>query len=351
MVHSITTDKGEVEMPKTETAPEFDADFTQLIERIKVKAIAGEDTAELVKEAKSVKDAWKGESGPTTNKGRKAMLAAIEEAAAAKPAALEGTVQTSAEVALADTQEVGDIEGGEELFSTATEKFVSGVRLHLKASDTAAEIADVVVDLRSRSLYKGKPDMLANGPAARKFKSAILEASAEAAKTDGADVDDVEAAIRKLGKAIDNAMSHAMVTYVRELKPGTPEAERFAAIAEAHPELSLSEAVRAEYGIAEKSKRELDREKSARLRELAAAGSEPEEDVEPKPAADHETPKDFVEVEKIEKAAAKIGKQPGQLEDDELETLKKKIDAMTKKLIKLSDVFEDEMKRRAAEEA
>jgi len=351
---------------------EFSPEFAALVERIKVKAIAGEDTAALVKEAEDAASAFKGENGGKTTAGRKAMRDAYREAVNAQPATpapLEGTVVTGAERA-ADTATWQEIPDAPELLDNAAGKFIAGTNLHLKTADTAAEIARIILDARSRATHKGKPDMLARGAAARGFKPAILTEAVRVymEQHPDADVDDVKIAGDKMDTAINNALRNELVYWARNLTDKSEDAERFAFALEGKPEgTTLAEAVRAEYGIATESPAEKMKARSRELREAAerkalesgegsGESGEGDEGAGEGSASAPDKPKEVAQIDKIVKAVDHIaeasdkGAKLAALEEESLESIKSRLEAEAARLIRLAGRYADEIKRRAEEE-
>lgn len=372
------TDKGETEMAAktTETtAPaadvEFGEEFADLVDRIRAVAIAGEDTAELVAEAKSMRDAWKGAKAADTNKGRKAMLALIEEAAAT-PKALSGSVVLSTEAGIPDTDDYTKDPELVELREAAIEKMVTGVKTQLKAGAIARETAQVFIKSRAAVTYKGAPDMLAQSKASKDLSRDTYKAVGESLAKMGVSAEEVSAAVDGFKRSVQNVMQDELVKWTRQLDAPENAAmrERFAKMIEAAQERAERLAIEAA-------------EEAAAERELSgetedAEDAEPEADTEPEAESeavevepidagkvireayglpDESTLErrstkatgptaDFNELRKIKNGAGKLTAEPGGLSDEELAKMEKEVEAAETVLMRRLMALRAERSRR-----
>ncbi|MFI8830559.1 hypothetical protein ACIGPN_05975 [Streptomyces afghaniensis] len=200
---------------------------------------------------------------------KKDMRAAWRGAAQAKP-----KPEPKAEVAhreAAPVKEYTDFEGVPELVNMGAEKVAEGVRLHIKTSTTAKEIAEVILDMWRRIPNKdGFPDITGTSDPAKKASSALYKAAGEALQ--GEDEFDVERAVKALIRSVQTQRTDVRAKYLRSLDEDSPEAEEerqhFAKLLESKPEgTPVSEFIANHYGVSLKGELEKARERQRELRE------------------------------------------------------------------------------------
>lgn len=351
------------ETTTTVDSPETAEEFAALIERIIVKAKAGEDTAELVTEARAMKDAWKGDSAAKTNKGRKAMLAVIDAAAAtpASPAPVSGTVVLAGETggSLETANDTVDYTTDAELVDLrdqAAEKWVGGIRAHIKVGQMARETARLMIDMRSRIIYKGKPDLKAEGGPARQISKDMAEAVRKALPELSEEEQNQHA--NAFLTSIRNVMQDEVIKWTRAIEPGSPEAERFAPIIEAAVEertaaLELEAAKSPEEGEpvaggeGEPEIEPLDVGKVIReaygYPEVSAIEAKSRKTVEGALA-------DFAELKKVKTSVKKLAVAPGGLSDEELAQMAREIEEVDTELSRRLLALRVEVARRKGDQ-
>jgi hypothetical protein len=144
-------------------------------------------------------------------------------------------------------------EGVSELVSMGAERVAAGVRLHIKTSTTAKEIAGIILDMWRRIPNKdGNPDITGASDAAKKASSALYKAAGEALA--GEDAYEVEQSVKKLMRAVQTQRTDARAEYLRSLDEDTEDAaeERahFAKLIETNKDGGpVSEFLAAHYGV------------------------------------------------------------------------------------------------------
>jgi hypothetical protein len=148
-------------------------------------------------------------------------------------------------------------EGVTELITLGAEKIAEGVRLQVKASTTAKEIASVALDMWRRIENKaGNPDIKGDSDPAKKASSALKKAAGEALARDNRGVDgyDVEESLKKLWRSVQDQRSDVRAEYLRGLDADTEDAaaERAAfgkILADKPDDVPASEWVAKSYGV------------------------------------------------------------------------------------------------------
>ncbi|MFJ9318815.1 hypothetical protein [Streptomyces globisporus] len=281
--HVSNTDRGETDMAET-TATKLDvtedagkAALEQIDANIeRARSLAESDNAEaleeLGKETESIISSLVGKGSIKAKKEKRdawKAAAVLPEKAPAK--AVEGKV-------VAKTWD--QYEGTQELINLGAEKLAEGVRLNLKASTVAAEVAAVTFDAWTRMENKaGDPDLMGAGDASKKFSGAMLRMAGEGFER----TYDNEKALEKLARSAQDQRSDVRAAWLRSLDEDTKEgAERRALVAkklEGKPDdVPASEWVAKAYNtstIGQTEKRRLEHaEKRKRAAELEAAQSE-----------------------------------------------------------------------------
>lgn len=189
---NITTPEGKAEVEDIEAS----------IERIRVLALAGSDTADLPDEAE-------GRISELTGKGsveiRKQLRDLLREATAVQPTS----------VALAG-ESYKAFDGVEDLVSKAAEEVSSAVTRLKDVGSQAKVVADLVVSMRLRVIHPktGLPDLAGRSQMARNAVSDVY-APAKAALTKE-DVDGNDA-IKALQSSVGNQARNVTVNYLRSL--------------------------------------------------------------------------------------------------------------------------------------
>lgn len=182
-----------------------------------------------------------------------------------------------AEVVVLETRDYHDAEGVEELVEMGAQRFAEGVRLHVKSSDLAKDVARMLLDMRVRMTDKtGAPDIKAASHGAKEASKDMYAAAGEMFRKGGEVSEfDAKAALLKLQKSVQNQMPTVRAEYLASLDTDAEEAARFAKILEAAPEgTPASKAVADHYGVELKSRYMLDKERfEAEVGEAASPGA------------------------------------------------------------------------------
>lgn len=214
------------------------------------------ETEALIKEIK----------GTGSQKRKKELTDQLTEASEAKPGAEVEKVHEGT-VAL-ETQDYTTVPGVKELISKGAQDLSEGVRLHLKAADTARHTAEVLLEMRLKMQDKhGAPDLAARSNAAKQAAQAMYGEVREANNLE--DSFENRDAVKKLMRAVQYQMSDVVVKYVRSLDENPEEAAKFTKATEAFTDLPPSQAVFSFYKINDKSQAEIAAEREAEKRALA----------------------------------------------------------------------------------
>lgn len=267
----IVTDSGETvteEFPQAQTLEQIHAN----IERAASLAEAenAEGLEELAQETESLISGLptrgKLPSGETWAKTKKDMRAAFKAASQAQPK--EEAKAPAAEVVSA--KEYTAYPDVVELVHMGAEKMAEGVRLHLKTSVTAKEIASITLDMWRRIPNKeGNPDIMGTSDAAKKaFRALLTEAGNGFERTW-----DNEEALKKLQRSVQDQRSDVRAEYLRSLDTEEAERQYFAKALENKPDdVPVSQFIADLYGTSLKGVTELKRERYQAKKELEAAG-------------------------------------------------------------------------------
>jgi hypothetical protein len=187
-------------------------------------------------------------------------------------------------------KEYTEYEGVSELVTMGAERVAEGVRLHIKASVTAKEIASIILDMWRRIEDKdGNPDITGKSDAAKKASSALYQAAGKALQ--GEDGFDVEKSVKSLMRSVQTQRTDVRADYLRGLdgdsEDAAAEREHFAKLLESKPEgVPASEFIAGHYGVGLKGEIEKARERQRAI-SAAARGEDVEADEELIEAADH----------------------------------------------------------------
>jgi hypothetical protein len=210
-----------------------------------------------------------------TPAGDKTWAAFKQEARTAFREAAKGAEKPkpSAEVVtLETTEDYRSVDGMEDLISEGANVISEGVKLHIKASQTAYNLGRNLLAVRLSLKVKGAPDLKAKSQAYRDASGALKATAIMQLRESGLDEFDAQEAADSLWKSMNNQTGDVLADYAKELDgPKREEWDSlFGEVAKAHPALTPSEAVSAYYGIDLVGPREKARLKQAAKRELAA---------------------------------------------------------------------------------
>jgi hypothetical protein len=285
--HEVTDHQGEIMTDKTTTPAKLDvtaedgkAALEQIdanIERVRSLAEAEnlEGIEELAEETEGIISALSG----------KGSIAIKKEKRDAFKGAATVTEKPKAEVARKAAEGVvvaktwDQYEGTQELAQMGAEKLAEGVRLNLKASNVAMEVAAVAFDMVTRIPNKDdNPDLMVASDAAKKAGTALIALAGEGFEHTW----DNEQALKKLTRSVQDYRSDVRAAWLRSLDEDTEEAAerraRVAKILEGKPEdVKASEFVAKAYGtstIGQAERKRLAYQEKQKAKELAAAGKD-----------------------------------------------------------------------------
>jgi hypothetical protein len=247
-------------------------------------------------------------------------------------------------VTLETTEDYRSVEGMEDLINEGANVISEGVKLHLKASETAYNLGRNLLNVRLSIKVKGAPDLKAKSQAYRDASGHLKAQAIVQLREAGVDEFDANEAAEKLWKSMQNQTGDVLADYAKELEgPRRTDWDGlFGEVAKAHPALSPSEAVSAYYGIDLVGPREKARIKAAEKRELAekakqaleAGNTDEAEELEAEAKAlegkAEPTPgeKAKADVKKIKSGAkALAGIDPEELEDEDRKAVRDDIQA------------------------
>ncbi|MEU5149747.1 hypothetical protein AB0G42_21520 [Streptomyces yangpuensis] len=215
------------------------------------------------------------DDGQTWTAAKKELRNAFKAAATVqeKPAP---KAEVAAKVVAPPAPSYDTYEGVPELVTMGAERAAEGVRLHIKTSTTAKELAAIGLDMWRRMPNKdGNPDIKGDSDQAKAASKALKKAAGEALAADGLDGFDVETALQKLWRAVQTQRTDVRAEYLRGLNDDTEEAaaerERYSKILEDKPEdVTAAEWIARSYNVSLKGQTELARE---RYHEKKALGS------------------------------------------------------------------------------
>lgn len=265
------------ETPHAEVLEQIEANIERAaslaeVENVEALEELSAETEELISNLPS---RGKGANGKTWTQTKKDFRAAFKAASQAQPKKEVAKVSSQGVVVPKDYTEYPDVV---ELVHMGAERMAEGVKLHLRTSDIAKEIAQIGLDMWRRLPTKdGHPDLMGNSDAA---KRAIRDLYEEAGKGFEHTWDNEEA-LKKLQRAVQFQRGDVRAQYLRDLDSSTPEAEeerqRFAAMLKDKPsKMPVSEFVADFYGTSLKGPSELQRERYAAKRKALQSGNEPE---------------------------------------------------------------------------
>jgi hypothetical protein len=175
------------------------------------------------------------------------------------------TVQEKPKAEVVPVITYDQIPGVPELIDMGVEKAVEGVRLHLKAVDTARELAKIGLDMWLRMENKKKiPDLMGDSDQAKKSSKAMNEKIGQAlAKEQGLSEYEVVQAVAKFSRSIQTQRSNVRAQFLRSLDEDTEEAaearEVFAGVLKGKPkDVPVSRWVADAYGTSLVGQTEID---------------------------------------------------------------------------------------------
>jgi hypothetical protein len=167
-----------------------------------------------------------------------------------------------------DPKDYSIYQGVTELVSDGAERVAEGVKLHLKTSDLAKEVAAIMLDMWRRIPNKeGHPDIMGASHAAKEAARALYSKAGEGFQETYETTD----ALEKLQRSVQTHRSDARAKYLRELDENADEQQRFAKALEAKPEdVPVSQFLATLYDTQLKGHGELARERYQLKKELGA---------------------------------------------------------------------------------
>jgi hypothetical protein len=245
----------------------------------------------------------------------------------------------------------------EDLISEGANVISEGVKLHLKASQTAYNLGRNLLKVRLSLKVKGAPDLKAKSQAYRDASGALKATAIMQLREAGVDEFDANEAAEKLWKSMNNQTGDVLADYAKELD-GVRRADwdnLFAEVAKAHPALTPSEAVSAYYGIDLVGPREKARIKAAEKSALAAKAAAALEagNTDEAEALEHEAEaldgkKELTLSERVTAETKKLTKsvkvldevEPDELTDEERKAARDAYNALRDQLKALADKFD-----------
>jgi tetratricopeptide (TPR) repeat protein len=173
-----------------------------------------------------------------------------------------------AEVDVVDPKDYSIYQGVTELVADGAERVAEGVKLHLKTSDLAKEVASIMLDMWRRIPNKDdNPDIMGDSHAAKEAARALYSKAGEGFQEDY----DTTDALAKLQRSVQTHRSDARAKYLRELDENADEQKRFAKALESKPEdVPVSQFLATLYDTQLKGHGELARERYQLKKELGA---------------------------------------------------------------------------------
>jgi hypothetical protein len=238
-----------VEAENAEGLAELDKETETLISSLPGRGKAPDDQT-WTKFKKDRRDAWRAVAKALTEDKPKGK--AVAKAEPKEPAI--------------DPKDYSVYQGVTELISDGAERVAEGVKLHVKTSDLAKDVAAIVLDMWRRIPNKdGNPDILGNSHAAKEAARALYAKAGDGFEHNY----DNEQALDKLRRSVQSHRSDVRAKYLRELENDPEEQKRYAKALEAKPEdVTVSEYIADLYGAQLKGHGELNRERYQQRKEL-----------------------------------------------------------------------------------
>jgi tetratricopeptide (TPR) repeat protein len=209
-------------------------------------------------------------SGKGSIKVKTEKRAAFTEAANTMPEDVSTEPTPKAEVEAVDPKDYSIYAGVTELIADGAARVSEGVKLHLKTSDLAKDVASIMLDMWHRIPNKdGNPDILGASHAAKEAARALYNKAGEGFEHNY----DTEEALNKLQRAVQHQRSDVRAKYLRSLDQDQDEQKRFAKALEAKPEdVSVSQFIADLYGTALKGHGEIQRERYQAKQAITSGG-------------------------------------------------------------------------------
>jgi hypothetical protein len=251
-----------------ETLAEVTAEVENIIERLNTLT---KDDAEAIETLKAdAEEELKRIPGTQRAKLRTRVKTAAQEASDRKPA--------STEIALRpETTDVTTIENYAEILDNAATLAADGLKAETTSQESAAKLAEALLDARLRITAKnGLPDLKGTRQASKDFASQVYDTAFAKLAEEGfssAGTIDGEEARKRIQESVKYQMTGVLPKFVRALND-SPEVyeEYFGPIKEKNPDAKPADAVFEAYGINPLSKAEIAAANRAAKRELTANG-------------------------------------------------------------------------------
>jgi tetratricopeptide (TPR) repeat protein len=213
---------------------------------------------------------------------------AFKAAADTMPEDVSTTPTPKGEVSAVNPQDYSVYAGVTELIADGAARVAEGVKLHLKTSDLAKDVASIMLDMWHRIPNKdGNPDILGASHAAKEAARALYNKAGEGFEHNY----DTEEALKKLQRAVQHQRSDVRAQYLRSLDNDPEEQQRYAKALEAKPEdVSVSQYIADLYGTALKGHGEIQRERYQAKAALTQGGESENESDEETEETEQETP-------------------------------------------------------------
>lgn len=290
---STDTDKGEKANMAANTAQA--TDYAAIVEEVianieRAKSLAEAENVEALEELHAETETMisrlpargKTEDGKSWTAAKKEFRDSFRAAATVqeKPAAKKEVVKKEE----APVKTFDQYEGVPELITMGADKAAESVRLHIKTSTTAKELATIGLDMWKRIPNKdNNPDIMGDSDQAKAASKALKQAAGAALGADGKlDAYDVDVAVKKLWRSVQAQRTDVRAEYLRGLDADTDEAkterERFARLLKDRPEDTPASVWLADkYGVSLKGESEKARERYYRALAAANGGDGPAE--------------------------------------------------------------------------
>jgi hypothetical protein len=229
-----------------------------------------EGLTELTKETEalisSLPQRGKAPDEQSWTKFKKGMRDSLRAAAQVQEAPTKAVAKVKPAEPAIDPKDYSVYQGVTELISDGAERVAEGVKLHVKTSDLAKDVAAIVLDMWRRIPNKdGNPDILGNSHAAKEAARALYAKAGEGFEHNY----DNEQALDKLRRSVQSHRSDVRAKYLRELENDPDEQKRYAKALEGKPEdVTVSEYIADLYGAQLKGHGELNRERYQQRKEL-----------------------------------------------------------------------------------
>lgn len=269
------TDEGDIMAENVTKAETIIEQVTANTERARSLAEAenAEGLTELSKETEalisSLPQRGKAPNEQTWAKFKQDARNTFRAAATVQEKAVAKKVEPGADVEAIDPKDYSIYQGVTELIADGAERVSEGVKLHLKTSDLAKDVATIMLDMWHRIPNKeGNPDIMGDSHAAKEAARALYAKAGEGFEQNF----ETEEAITKLQRAVQSQRSDVRAKYLRELDTNTDEQQKFAKVLESKPaDVSVSQFVADTYGTQLKGHGELARERYQLRKELGGA--------------------------------------------------------------------------------